>query len=95
MEETEKKLAELSFGKDASDKIEKFKNGLEKIENNYSEYFTNRKAPNDFEKNDRLHNHYVTVTDKNGISFVFLEESDLDTKIVEECKQLFKNIFNN
>jgi len=89
------KLNELSFGKEASEKIEEFKEGLAKIESEYSEYFTNRKPTNDFDKNDRLHNHFIPITDKNGIAFNFLAESDLDETIRKECENLFANIFNN
>ena len=94
MEESRKIMSELSFGKEATEKIEKFEKGLEEVENRHSEYFAKRKAKNEFDKNDRLHNHYTTVTDKNGISFNFLEESDLDIDIKLECKQIFENIFN-
>lgn len=94
MEESRKIISELSFGKEATDKIELFENGLKVIENKYSQYFSNRESPNEFEKNDKLHNHFITLTDKFGIRFNFKDESDLDEKIKNECNQLFNNTFN-
>jgi hypothetical protein len=91
MENTEN-LNELFYGKEASEKIEKLKEGLLKIEEENSEYFENRVT----EKNikDRLHNHYITITDNLGIKFNFLDESDLDNRIKNSCHKLFNDIFN-
>lgn len=90
MESTD--LNKLFYGTDAADKISKLKKGLLLIEKQYSEYFESRTSKLD--GIDRLHNHYITVTDSHGMSFNFLEDSDLDRDIQLACHKLFNDIFN-
>ncbi|WKL49072.1 hypothetical protein Q1W71_04625 [Flavobacterium pectinovorum] len=62
------------------------------VEEKNSEYFKERQS-NDNEP-DRLHNHYITITDSNGIKFGFIDDSDLDSKIKSDCHNIFNEIFN-
>lgn len=87
-------LNKLFYGNEAGEKIKKFKDGLIEIEDKYFEYFNSRTPKNEFDKIDKLHNHYMTNTDLNGITFKFLSDSDLDENIRIECEDLFKKIFN-
>lgn len=93
MEEIED-LNKLFYGNEAGEKIKKFKEGLIEIEDKYFEYFNNRTPKNEFDKIDKLHNHYITKTDLNGYTFIFLPDSDLEKSIRIECNELFKKIFN-
>ncbi len=85
-------LNKLFYGNDAAEKINKLKEGLIIIEKENSEYFENRVAKN--KEKDRLHNHYLTITNAQGISFNFIAESDLDNDIRISCHKLFNDIFN-
>lgn len=85
-------LNELFYGKDAAEKINKLKKGLLLIEKENSEYFDNRITETN--EKDRLHNHYMTSTNSQGISFNFLAKSDLDKNIQNLCQKLFNDIFN-
>lgn len=85
-------LNKLFYGNDASEKINKLKEGLLIIEKENSEYFENRIAKN--KEKDRLHDHYLTVTNTQGISFNFMAESDLDKDIRISWHKLFNDIFN-
>ena len=92
---TTENLNELFYGKETAGKIEKFKNGMLEIEKNHLNYFEQR--PKKFSKDeiDRLHNHYITQTNNNGISFNFIKDSDLSEHIRNECIELFNQIFNS
>lgn len=85
-------LNELFYGNEAAEKINKLKEGLLLIEFENSKYFENRITKNN--EKDRLHNHYLTITNSQRISFNFLPESDLDKEIQISCHKLFNDIFN-
>lgn len=84
-------LNELFFGSDASDKINRLNEGLLLIEKQHLGYFKNRLIDSN---EDRLHNHYIIITNSHGISINFLHDSDLDQNIKSSCIDLFNSIFN-
>tara|TARA_R100001530_G_C4303011_1_gene151013 strand:+ start:139 stop:414 length:276 start_codon:yes stop_codon:yes gene_type:complete len=88
-------LNTVFYGPEAGNKIEIFKKGMELIEKKYSECFKNRKPKYHVDNNDRLHNHYGIIVNSSGISLYFNNNSDLDIKIVDESRELFKKIFNS
>jgi hypothetical protein len=88
-------LNELFYGKEAAEKIEKFKNGMLEIEKRHLDYFEQRPKKFTHDKSDRLHNHYVTQTNNNGMSFNFIKDSDLEQYIRNECIEMFNRIFNS
>ena len=92
---TTENFNELFYGKEAAEKIEKFKNGMLEIEKKHFHYFEQRTKKFIVDESDRLHNHYITETDKNGISLKFLNDSDLSQLIRNECIELFNQIFNS
>ena len=87
-------LDELFYGTDAAEKINKFKNGLLEIEERHVKYFEERKGKFGTDECDKLHNHYMIITNSGGITFGFINDSDLDESIRKECIELFNGIFN-
>ena len=92
---TTENLNELFYGKEAAEKIEKFKNGMLEIEKKHFNYFVQKPKKSDVDENDRLHNHYVVITKNSSISFSFINDSNLDEHIRKECIELFNEIFNS
>lgn len=88
-------LKTIFYGPDAGSKIVQFEKGMRFIEKQHSEYFDKRKSKYQVDKNDRLYNHFGIIVNSSGISLYFYKDSDLDIKIVEESRELFKNIFNS
>ena len=88
-------LNTIFYGPEAGNKIGIFEKGMELIEKKHSEYFKNRKPKYHVDKSDRLHNRYGTIVNSSGISLYFNNDSDLDIKIVDESRELFKKIFNS
>ncbi len=93
--DTKKKLDESCFGSDAAEKINKLTIGLLVIEEKHIKYFEERLPKYSIDKCDKLQNHYITATNQEGITFAFLNKSDLDENIRIECIELFNEIFNS
>ena len=92
--ETKENLNELFYGTEAAEKINNLKNGLLEIEEKHQKYFEERKGKFSKDECDKLHNHYITITNSGGITFGFTNDSDLDENIRKECIELFNGIFN-
>ena len=93
--DSKENLDELFFGSEAAEKINKLKTGLLAIEEKHNSYFEEKSAKFTKEEHDRLHNHYLTITNSGGITFGFTKDSDLDEDIRKECIELFNGIFNS
>lgn len=91
----EKDFNKLFYGEDAAQKLKLFKDGMLTIENENLTYFADRISKYNSQEKDRLHNHYLMITNPDGVTFGFNEDSDLDKKIQAECHNLFKGIFNS
>ena len=92
---TTENLDELFYGNEAAEKIGKLKTGLIEIEKKHIDYFEKREGKFNKDDYDRLHNHYITITNPGGITFGFTTDSDLDEDIRKECIELFNGIFNS
>lgn len=88
-------LNKVFYGEDAAEKLRQFKEGMLDIEKKNLDYFDNRSSKNDIEKKDRLHNHYLMTVNTRGITFGFINNSDLDEEIKTSCFKLFNSIFNS
>ncbi|WP_269226507.1 hypothetical protein [Flavobacterium eburneipallidum] len=88
-------LNELFFGNEAAHKLDQFKAELLNIEQKNSKYFENRVSKISFDKNDRLHNHYLIITNSDGVTFGFTKDNDLDINVQTDCNNLFNEIFNS
>lgn len=88
-------LNKIIYGGDASEKITLLKNKLLVVEQKHIEYFTKRQSRLNSDEFDRLHNHYITITDSSGIKFGFIVESDLEDSIKIECIDIFNKVFNS
>lgn len=87
-------LNELFYGEEAAYKLEQFKAGLLKIEQQNSMYFGSRLSKINTDNKDQLHNHYLMITNSTGVTFGFTKDTDLDIKIQTACHILFNEIFN-
>lgn len=92
---TSEDLSKIFYGTDASEKINLLKSRLALVEESHNEYFKGRQSKLNVNEVDRLHNHYLTITDSNGIKFGFTDDSDLEIKIKTECIDVFNEIFNS
>ena len=88
------KTNELIYGEEGAKKIKLLNDGLLEIELKYIDYFKKRKPKYESEEHDRLHNHYMYITNPNRINFSFIKNTELDQKIINDCLSLFNSIFN-
>jgi hypothetical protein len=86
-------LNELLYGKEFNDKLEEFKDNLEKIEQANFDWFKERKPKYESEPHDKLYHHYLIRWDSNGIGFGFHRDSEVPAYIQLECHDLFKKYF--
>jgi len=83
----------IVYGEEYAFKIKELEKGLQKIEEEYIDYFTGRPPLFENQPHDLLKNHYFYSFEFSKIIFGFKKESDLDKQIIEKSKLLFKTIF--
>jgi hypothetical protein len=88
-------LDELFYGKDYASKNAGFKAELKRIEEKYADYFHAKPSRITGQPHDRLHNHYVKRVEGDQVGFGFIDGSDLDPMIKEECGAAFLKWFHN
>ncbi len=89
-----KDIKEVIYGKDFSDKHNRFMEALNTIEDKYKDFFENRPPRNEFHEHDRLHNHYGITIQYGVIRFGIDKDSELPENIQRECHQAFDLIWN-
>ncbi len=85
-------LKVLQTDAERASKLTFFKEGLSKIEQKHHVYFSNRQHKY-LIKPDQLRYHYVITQEGESVVFEFLENTDLDVRIKEECLALYASIY--
>ena len=79
--------------KQADEILNKLSVELLKIEENNLDYFKKRAPKNEFEKYERLHNHWISFFEGNIIEFGIIKNSDLPEYIKQQCIDIWNKIF--
>ena len=90
-----KELLEFLMGKERYEKEEQFKKSLLEIEEEFIDFFSERKTNHINEKHDRLHDHYLIISDNYSIKFGFENDTDLPREIIDKCMSEFRRIFKD
>jgi hypothetical protein len=88
-------ILEQILGKDRFEKEERFNRALLEIEEKYIDFFRKRPAKNEIELHDRLHDHWLMLSDNYKISFGFEKDTDIPQEIIIRCFQKFNEIFRD
>ena len=86
-------IYEFLVGKERFEKEKRFKEELEIIEEEYSDFFKSRSPKSKLDKHDRLYNHYILVGNNNILKFGFENESELPQDLILKCHKAFDKIF--
>ena len=86
-------LEVLQMDAEQASKLAFFKEGLDKIEKRHQHYFSHRQHKY-LIKPDLLRYHYVISKEAGKILFDFIEDTDLDFRIKEECLALYQSIYD-
>lgn len=91
---TDKPLNELLHGKDFSDKVKMFDDGIEKIEKENIDFFKNRPSKSIRVPHDKLFNHYVFQSSGVTVSLAWHDNPcQLPDNIQKEILDLFKLVW--
>lgn len=90
-----KSIKEVLFNPDFNDKYREFIGELDSINSKYKKYFDSRDSKHFPEEKDSLVLHYWMVNQYGTLTFGFLQESDIDENIKDECMNLFNRIFHD
>jgi hypothetical protein len=86
-------ITEYIYGDEYVQKNKSFADELERIEEQYADFFKNRPAHNDTEAHDRLYNYYALRTAGGQVSFTFNEGNDLPPDLKQACIEAFHRIW--
>lgn len=92
MVEKNKTLSELFHSKDYLDREEKFKNGLQLIEEKNIDFFNKRKSVLRSQSHDRITNHILTSYN-GGTKMLGFSTKELPTNIQDEVVKLFNDVW--
>ena len=83
-------LNEKIFGKEINDKRNAFNKAVEELEQEYADYFKNRKSHLENEEYDKIGNHF-TISYWNGReSFAINNDSDINEIIMKKLMDIYK-----
>ncbi len=82
------------MGTERYQKDREFKRSLLEIEQQYIEFFSKRESNHVNEEHDRLHDHYMMISDNYHVKFGFKNDTDLPREIIDKCMSEFIRIFN-
>jgi hypothetical protein len=89
MDEEGKKVLKALFGENVSEKWLGLEDSLNEIEEKYSDFFQSQESFKYPGEKNRLHDHYVIITEGNKITFGFEPRSDLPLDIKNDCLAAF------
>jgi hypothetical protein len=86
-------ISSFLFGYDYTDKIKAFDDSIIQLDKKYVVYFQSREAKSSQRKHDTALNHYIVLTNAQGVTLQFNNDSDLRHDIKIEIQSAFKEIF--